>query len=128
MQYESLFVSGDSALSRIALVAERQEDPAIRGFLIARHVGSEWELENIVVAPEMQGKGMGTQLLNELIACAQQANSHAVFLEVRDSNTPARRLYEKLGFKKTGRRKSYYSNPLEDAVLYTKALSDSTLG
>jgi ribosomal-protein-alanine N-acetyltransferase len=124
LQYECLFV-GDSAISRLALVAERQEDSAILGFLIARNVGPEWELENIVVAPEMQGRGTGTRLLNELIARAQQSNSHAVFLEVRESNTPARRLYEKLGFKETGRRKSYYSNPLEDAAIYTKALNVS---
>lgn len=47
-------------------------------------------------------------------------NGEAVFLEVRESNMAARRLYEKLGFAETGRRRGYYANPPEDAVLYSK--------
>ena len=121
-QYESLVVSNDSGISRLALVAEREEHSAILGFLIAQHVGPEWELENLVVARETQGKGVGTRLLNELLVRARQANSDAVFLEVRESNAPARKLYQELGFVEAGRRKSYYSNPLEDAILYRKAL------
>lgn len=121
-QYESLLLSAQSEMSRLAVVAERQEGPAIVGFLIAQHIGPDWELENIVVAPEVQEKGIGTGLLNELLIRAKQANSDAVFLEVRESNVPARKLYQKIGFRETGRRKSYYSNPLEDAILYRKAL------
>jgi len=116
-QYESL-LAGDSAISRLALVAERQEDATIFGFLIAQYIGPEWELENIVVAPEIRGKGVGTCLLNDLFVRAKQVNSNEVFLEVRESNKAARALYQKLGFEETGRRKSYYNNPLEDAILY----------
>jgi len=104
------------------MVAEARGEFAILGFLIAQHIGPEWELENIVVAHEVQGKGVGTRLLNELFAQAKQANSEAVFLEVRESNVAARGLYEKLGFKESGRRKCYYSNPLEDAILYRRTL------
>ena len=121
-QYESLIQANDPAVSKLALVAERQEGSVILAFLIAKHVAPEWELENIVVDPQMQGKGIGTRLLDELLARAKQSNSDAVFLEVRESNTPARKLYQKLGFEETGRRKSYYSNPLEDAILYCKTL------
>jgi len=60
--------------------------------------------------------------MEALLVQARQTNSDAVFLEVRESNTAARRLYQKLGFEETGRRKSYYSNPVEDAVLYTRHL------
>ncbi len=121
-QYASLVVTDGSAISRLSMVAEARGESAILGFLIAQHIGPEWELENIVVAHEVQGKGVGTRLLNELFAQAKQAHSEAVFLEVRESNLAARRLYEKCGFEESGRRKSYYSNPLEDAVLYRRTL------
>jgi [ribosomal protein S18]-alanine N-acetyltransferase len=49
---------------------------------------------------------------------AKSAHSDAVFLEVRQSNAAARRFYEKNGFQQSGRRKSYYANPSEDAILY----------
>jgi [ribosomal protein S18]-alanine N-acetyltransferase len=121
-QYESLILANDSTISRLALVAGHQEGAAILGFLIAQHLGPEWELENIVVDPNIQGKGIGTFLLNALFNRAKQTNSESVFLEVRESNTPAHKLYHKLGFEAIGRRKSYYSNPLEDAVLYRRTL------
>jgi len=121
-QYESLIPTGESQISRLALIAECKQGAGILGFLIAQHVGPEWELENIVVAAEIQGKGIGTRLLKELLTRAKQGNSDVVFLEVRESNKAARGLYEKLGFQESGRRKSYYSNPLEDAILYQRTL------
>ena len=56
-----------------------------------------------------------------LLVRTQNTNSESVFLEVRESNSAARSLYEKLGFQQTGRRKSYYANPIEDAILYSKS-------
>jgi ribosomal-protein-alanine N-acetyltransferase len=55
--------------------------------------------------------------LEALLDAAHQTKS-SVFLEVRESNAPARALYENAGFKQTGRRPSYYTSPLEDAILY----------
>lgn len=99
----------------------------ILGFLIGRHLSPEWELENIVVAPEARGKGIGTRLMEELLTRAQLTNSRTVLLEVRESNGAARALYEKLGFHQTGRRKSYYNNPVEDAILYCKKLGEARI-
>jgi ribosomal-protein-alanine N-acetyltransferase len=115
---------------RLLLVAEElssiQSGPAadsgMLGFLVARHLAPEWELENIVVAPSARRKGLGKQLLNALLSAARETNSSAVFLEVRESNAAARTLYEKAGFERTGRRKFYYSDPVEDAVLYRLTL------
>jgi [ribosomal protein S18]-alanine N-acetyltransferase len=127
-QYRQLFQSESSP--RLLLVAQAapprstglksgaDAGSGIEGFLIANHLGSEWELENIVVAPTARRKGLGKQLLNSLLAAARDKNSNSVFLEVRESNSGARTLYEKAGFKQTGRRKSYYTSPLEDAILY----------
>ena len=126
-QYACLFQATEDGNARLVLVAERNlpkpdELPIIVGFLIARHIAPEWELENIVVAPEARGKGIGTRLVEELLVRAQQTKSHVVFLEVRESNAAAIALYKKLGFQQTGRRKSYYSSPVEDAILYSRNL------
>ncbi len=121
-QYEQALQS-DSA-ERLCLVAEGESGtavhavPGIAGFLVARDVDQEWELENIVVAPASRRTGLGAWLLESLLAEVRATNGDSVFLEVRESNTAARALYEKMGFIQTGWRKAYYANPQEDAVLY----------
>lgn len=97
----------------------RQGQGTLAGFLVARRVDREWELENIVVGSEFRRQGIGTQLIEALLARVQ-ATKGAVFLEVRESNAAARKLYEKAGFREKGRRKLYYSDPAEDAILYRK--------
>jgi [ribosomal protein S18]-alanine N-acetyltransferase len=82
----------------------------------------DWELENIAIAPQERRKGLGKYLLEALLAAARRSNSVGVFLEVRESNTAARSFYQKAGFEQTGRRRSYYANPVEDAVLYRLTL------
>jgi ribosomal-protein-alanine N-acetyltransferase len=135
-QYQQVFQLGKGDPLRLFLVADglfnelsNADAPAnttagivVLGFLVARLVAPEWELENIVVAPTARRIGLGKQLLDALLATARETNSDAVFLEVRESNTAARDLYEKAGFKVTGRRKSYYTDPREDAVLYRRIL------
>ena len=95
----------------------------ILGFLIAHHLAPEWELENIVVAHAARHRGIGKRLLEALFDAARETNSSAVFLEVRESNTAARTLYEGSDFEQTGRRRSYYASPSEDAILYRRVLA-----
>ena len=131
-QYRQVVQPGGGDPERFVLVAEAVPSPDARegsdsisrilGFLIARHVAAEWELENIVVAPAARREGLGKQLLDGLLARAEETNSEAVFLEVRESNTAARSLYQRAGFHQIGRRKSYYANPDEDAILYRRVL------
>jgi ribosomal-protein-alanine N-acetyltransferase len=96
------------------------EDPSagVRAFLIAHVMDDDCELENIVVAPELQSRGWGTKLVEELISRAASRGAKRIYLEVRESSRPARALYEKCGFVVAGRRRSYYQNPSEDALLY----------
>ncbi len=94
----------------------------ILGFLVARHLAPEWELENLVVAPAARRQGLGQRLVHALLAMAAETNSQSVFLEVRESNAAARSLYEKTNFAQTGRRKAYYKDPAEDALLYRFSL------
>jgi [ribosomal protein S18]-alanine N-acetyltransferase len=109
---------------RIALLAPQAGNKplSIRGFVIARLVGSDCELENIVVARPAQRHGLGSSLLKALASGARRQGATRIFLEVRESSTAARRLYEKCGFAITGRRPSYYSNPAEEAILYALSL------
>jgi ribosomal-protein-alanine acetyltransferase len=113
-QYQSIF--SPSRISRIAQVIEDRD--AIQGFLVARGVGPEWELENIAIAGPARRRGLGTMLLGEFLNAARSRGATAVFLEVRESNSAARRLYEKLAFAESGRRAAYYHNPEEAAITY----------
>jgi len=105
-----------SSASRVVLVAEG--DGRVQGFLIAR-CGIEWEIENLVVAEALRNQGLGTQLVGQLLDLARSHEAVTVLLEVRESNTAARALYEKLHFKEAGRRKDYYHDPEEDGILYS---------
>ena len=109
-QYASLVESG------VVLVAE--EAGNVSGFVCAKAVAGDWEIENMVVAKQGRRRGIGSGLLDELLRCIRNQAGAAVWLEVRESNQPARSLYEKYGFRETGRRPRYYGDPVEDAVLY----------
>lgn len=102
---------------RFILVAE--EHGNISGFLCARLVANEWEIENIAVVEAARRRGIAHELLAELMRRAKFQDATAIWLEVRESNQAARRLYEKHGFKEAGKRRAYYRNPEEDAVLYS---------
>jgi ribosomal-protein-alanine N-acetyltransferase len=112
-QYETIV--GESAL-RVSLVIE--EESQVQGFLIARRIDREWELENVVVSPGRRRHGLGARLLRALLDFARSQGAAAVFLEVRESNTAARALYEKCGFIHKGNRPGYYHDPKEGAALY----------
>ena len=91
------------------LVAEI--DGAVAGFAVWRGVDvDEWELLNIAVDPAFRGRGVGRALIDALPA-------GRVFLEVRESNAGARRLYEQCGFAGIGKRRRYYQHPAEDGIV-----------
>jgi [ribosomal protein S18]-alanine N-acetyltransferase len=131
-QYRRAVEPHNHSAERIVLVVEADAGtlgsfmadgrPALPGFLVARHVASEWELENIVVSPAYRRRSVATRLLTAFLERARETESHVVFLEVRESNHPARKLYQKVGFRETGRRKLYYSDPLEDAIVYSQEI------
>jgi ribosomal-protein-alanine N-acetyltransferase len=116
-QYEALF----RASGQIALIVQeetQQEKAQVQGFIIARAIGVEWEIENIALAGPARRRGLGTRLLGEFLDLARAQGAEAVFLEVRESNRAARALYEKWSFMRSGRRQKYYKDPEEDAILY----------
>lgn len=97
------------------LVAE--QGGAVIGYVIARDVLDEAEILNLGVAPARQRQGVGRTLVQGMLAQLRQGGVTTVFLEVRESNAVARRLYGSVGFADVGRRRAYYRLPTEDAVI-----------
>lgn len=113
--YRALFDPG--APQRIMLVLEGS-DRQMLGFAIARISDNDCELENIVVKELSRRSGYGRMLLHAVVASASLQRIARILLEVRESNVAARCFYERFGFALTGRRRSYYTNPSEDALNY----------
>lgn len=103
---------------RVCFVAD--EDGELLGFVVGRSILGEWELENLAVLPGRQRSGIGTALLKKLLEVVTSALGTRLFLEVRESNHKAQKLYESHGFRRCGRRKNYYNEPQEDALLFEK--------
>jgi ribosomal-protein-alanine N-acetyltransferase len=112
-----------SALPRIALVAEDVESGGVVGFAVASVLPPQAELETIAVAAEGQRRGVGRSLFAFLAGELVTAQVQELFLEVRASNGPALALYRSLGFSEGGRRPRYYVDPVEDALLLALRLA-----
>ena len=98
---------------------------AVEGDEVIGYVGSQtvlgWtDMMNVAVHPEHRRKGVGEKLVLALEDALKAQESTCLTLEVRASNEPAKSLYEKLGFTEVGRRKNYYRNPKEDALIMRK--------
>ncbi len=115
-KYESYFAP-EAVQTSYLLVADQNH--SVSGFVAARSVSDECEIENIVVSRAMQRRGVASELLKQLFSTLTD-RVQKVFLEVRESNSPAIRFYEKSGFEVIGRRKSYYREPPEDALIMRK--------
>lgn len=92
------------------------------GFICGRQVADEVEILRLAVSVSARRRGVASNLLRRaLVHCARQGGS-ICFLEVRASNTAAQQLYLKDGFEVVGRRRGYYSDPEEDALLLRRPL------
>lgn len=103
------------------LVLDLPEAPVV-GYAILWCVLDQGELANIAVAPEWRGRSLGAFLLDRVLDRARDRGVRSLFLEVRESNRIARRLYETRGFIEVGRRADYYEDPREDARVLEKKL------
>ncbi|WP_028769241.1 ribosomal protein S18-alanine N-acetyltransferase [Shewanella fidelis] len=97
---------------------------ALYGFAILHQIFEDATLMDICVDPNHQGKGVGKALLNSVINAAKEKGAEVLLLEVRQSGTAARALYEAAGFATTGIRKGYYKTSVgsEDAILMQLSL------
>lgn len=102
-----------------------RDDERLLGFVVYSHVLDEASIHNIAVHPSARGRGLGQALLATALAEAARGGALRCYLEVRASNSAARRLYEKLGFQLDGVRRNYYSTAVgrEDALLMSLRLA-----
>lgn len=111
-------------LRRIGLVAEW--NGSFAGFAVVRCLtlggDNEAELESSVVCSELRRAGVGATLLAAIIDAAKEDGAKRLDLEVRVSNDAAVGLYRRAGFTESGRRRAYYHDPEEDAVLMSTTL------
>ena len=104
----------------VILAAEEGND--LLGYVWARFVLDEGNIGNVAVAPDSRRRGIGAALLKALFAESERRGAAVLQLEVRESNAPAIALYTGAGFAPVGKRKNFYSNPTENAVLMTISL------
>lgn len=109
--------------NRLSLWLVAVEDEHVIGYVGSQTVIGETDMMNIAVHPDHRRKGIGTALILELIDALKTRGSHSLMLEVRRSNSSAISVYKNLGFLEVGRRKNYYRNPKEDALIMRKEWS-----
>ena len=100
---------------------------AVVGYLCLWAVADEVHVTNLAVDPAWRGEGIGRFLLGTLLVRHRAAGARRAFLEVRPGNTEARRLYQSLGFREVGRRRGYYVDTGEDALLLEARLDEGPL-
>ncbi len=101
----------------LSLVIRKKVDKKVLGYANFYVIAGEVQILNIAVAPEERGQGYGRLLLGRSIDVLRSRGAREFFLEVREGNAYAIRLYRKLGFRKVGRRKKYYTETNEDALV-----------
>ncbi len=92
------------------------------GYVFARVAAGEAEVLNLAVHPAHRFRGVGRSLLEQMMRRAARRGASLLFLEVRESNTPAQNFYRKMGFKQVGRRSKYYARPQEDALILAREI------
>jgi len=95
---------------------------AIAGFIVSRLVARELHINNVAVRPEFHRRGIAAQLLAAVLREGRRNGARLAFLEVRAGNAAAQGLYRRCGFQVTGRRRRYYNQPVEDALLMSLLL------
>lgn len=85
------------------------------GYAVLWCILDQGEIANIAISSHMRGRGLGRQLLAEVLDVGRARGVETVFLEVRDSNAAALALYQSFGFTQVGQRRGYYERPREDA-------------
>ena len=106
--------------NKLALWLVAEEEGRVSGYIGSQTCGDESDVMNVAVHPDFRRRGIAEALVNRLVDELKAIDSHSLTLEVRASNVPAISLYEKLGFSEVGRRKNYYRNPREDALIMRK--------
>jgi len=103
-----------------SVIVAVDKDRNVLGYASITVVLDEGYINNIAVQRKYRRMGLGSDLLGVFIRFAEAQKLSFLTLEVRDTNLAARSLYSKFGFREVGRRKNYYDQPREDAILMTR--------
>jgi len=122
---EKLLREEGAGNSNYVFMSERAGVPT--GFIFGRVVVDEGEILNLAVRQAYRRSGEGTALVRRLLGIFAEKGVRRVFLEVRESNRAATAFYERLGFRESGRRKDYYRDPVEAALLLSLEM-DQVIG
>jgi ribosomal-protein-alanine N-acetyltransferase len=99
-----------------------EEEGIICGLVIFRTMVDEAEILNLAVASTRRRRGIGSRLMEDALAACKTAGVKRIFLEVRESNDAARKFYLRMGFTEVGRRRKYYSESMEDALVLARTV------
>jgi ribosomal-protein-alanine N-acetyltransferase len=110
---------GSAAIMLVAATDGKalEQGHRLAGFIVARVIADELHVNNVAVRPELCRHGIGASLLRAVLERAKRQGSVSAWLEVRAGNQAAQTLYERCGFQIAGRRRNYYHQPVEDALI-----------
>ena len=112
-------------VARVGNEGDHSAGQKVKGFIAARLVGDELHINNVAVTHGYRRLGIAKKLLETALDVAARMGAQIAFLEVRAGNAPAQALYARCGFRVTGRRPGYYTQPLEDALVMSLAIRSS---
>jgi ribosomal-protein-alanine N-acetyltransferase len=110
-------ITNPDALAYAAIIDEK-----VAGYVCAFIIGEDSEILKLAVRPEFRGRGIAKALNTRCIKSLKEARCQQVYLEVRRTNSAAINMYEGFGCRGVGVRKSYYSSPVEDALVMKRDL------
>jgi ribosomal-protein-alanine N-acetyltransferase len=113
--------------NRVARCWVRRDDDRVAAYLCLWEIGDELHVTNIAVHPGMRRRGLARRLLGAILEDGRARRLRAVTLEVRPTNDEARTLYESFGFRVVGRRRGYYYDTGEDALIMESDLQGSQI-
>ncbi len=110
----------DSMESDNTIYIVAKEDNNVAGYAGMYLSFEEGNITNVAVNPSGRRKGIGEKIVRDILNRAYEKGVRDVFLEVRETNSAAIALYEKIGFKEEGIRKNFYEKPKENALIMWK--------
>ncbi len=111
-----------------AMCYTAEKDGVLVAYILGRLIAPEGEIYRIAVMPEYRKRGIGYRLLDYAYKTEKGKGLECLFLEVRSKNEAALALYRAYGFTELNRRKDYYKNPADDAIIMVKASREDMTG
>ena len=113
---KSFASSLDNPFCEVIVAVMQVKKPIIVAYAVMLHMYEQGEIAKVAVAPAYHRQGIATEIVNWLIKIAEHEDVETIFLDVRESNKAARKLYERVGFVQFDTTEGFYTNPPEASV------------